>query len=152
MLYHGKQGYVENTRKVVATTRWIEDQIRKTPGLFVYGTADTSVIGFGSKDFNILRLGGAMSEKGWNLSILQFPASLHLCVTLVHTKDDIAKQFIDDLRHCVKIIMNTPDEKPSGVAALYGTAQQIPDRSIIDDVGKILCDVMLTSIDGKKNI
>lgn len=152
LMYHGKKGYVESTRRIVETTRWIQEEICKTPHLFVYGTADTSVVGFGSNDFNILRLSSYLSKKGWNLSNLQFPSSIHICVTLVHTKGDIARELIQDIRQGVEEIMKNPNEKAEGVAALYGTAQQIPDRSIIHDVGKLILDVSFTAVDGDKKI
>jgi len=152
LMYHGKKSYVESTRRIVETTRWIQEEIRKTPHLFVYGTADTSVVGFGSNDFNILRLSSYLSKKGWNLSNLQFPSSIHICVTLVHTKGDSARELIQDIRQGVEEIMKNPNEKAEGVAALYGTAQQIPDRSIIHDVGKLILDVSFTAVDGDKKI
>ena len=39
-----------------------------------------------SKSFNIYGLSDEMKKLGWNLNLLQFPSSLHLCVTYLHTQ------------------------------------------------------------------
>ena len=49
-------------------------RLRKMPDIFVYGKAEVSVVGIGSKKFNIYRLSDALSAKGWNLNPLQFPS------------------------------------------------------------------------------
>jgi len=152
LMYHGKKGYIETTRRIIETTRKIEAEIKNIPHIFVYGKADTSVVGIGSKDFDILRLSSFLDHKGWSVSNLQRPSSIHLCVTLMHTKGNIAEQFIQDISEGVKEIMKNPSEKPQGVAALYGTAQQIPDRSVIHDIGKLILDVAYTAVDGDKKI
>ena len=40
--------------------------------------------------------------------------SVHLCVTLVHTKPGIADRFINDIKEAVTEIMKTPDADCSG--------------------------------------
>ncbi|XP_790556.2 sphingosine-1-phosphate lyase 1 [Strongylocentrotus purpuratus] len=136
MMYFGEDGYVENTRKIVSTTRKVAEEVGKIPGLFVYGNPEVSVVGVGSKVFNIYRLSGALTERGWNLNSLQFPSSFHLCVTLRQTFPGVAEQFIQDVKECTEEIMKTPNEKASGSAALYGTAQAIPDRSLVTDMAR----------------
>ena len=32
-----------------------------------------------------------MKKRGWALNALQFPSCIHLCVTMVHTKDGVAE-------------------------------------------------------------
>jgi len=133
MMYIGEDGYIESTRKIVQTTRHIEAELRKVKGVFVYGTPATSVVAVGSRDFNIYRLSDALVKRGWNLNALQFPSSIHLCVTLVHTKPGIAQRFITDFIACTDEIMKTPQAKATGQAALYGMAQSIP-RSIVSEI------------------
>ena len=52
-------------------------------------------------------------------------------VTLNHTKPGVIESLLEDCRDVVRIIVDTPNEKPEGAAALYGMVQKIPDRSII---------------------
>ena len=49
-------------------------RLRQIPDLFVYGEPKACVVAMGSDKFNIMRLFDAMSDLGWHLSPLQFPA------------------------------------------------------------------------------
>ncbi|XP_077865964.1 sphingosine-1-phosphate lyase 1-like [Saccoglossus kowalevskii] len=134
MMYHGEQGYVEATRKVIETTRYIEAGIREIEGLHIVGSSDVSVVAFGSLDFDIFQLSDMMTKQGWHLNPLQFPTSIHICCTLVHTKTGYADKFLNDLRLVTAEMMSKPRTKPDGSAAMYGMAQTIPDRSIVTQV------------------
>ncbi|KAK2181649.1 hypothetical protein NP493_386g02034 [Ridgeia piscesae] len=117
LVYMGEEGYVESTRKIITTTRHILARLQEVKGIYVLGEPKVSVIGIGSHDFNIYRLSDALSAKGWNLNPLQFPSSIHLCVTLIHTKDGVADGFISDLEECVAEIMKDPKAKCGGQAS-----------------------------------
>ena len=134
MLFMGQDGYVESTRKIISTTRWIVAELRKIPGIYVMGKPEVSVLAIASKEFDIFRLNSAMSKRKWHLSNLQFPSALHLSVTLIHTYEGVAQRLVNDVRECVREIMKTPKAKATGAAALYGVAQAIPDRSIVADI------------------
>jgi sphinganine-1-phosphate aldolase len=129
----GEDGYVDATRKIVTTARDIETEVRKVSGLFVYGQPKLSVVGIGSNDFDIYRLSDSLVARGWNLNALQYPSSIHLCVTLVHTKPGIAHKFVTDLKECVAEIMKNPKVKATGHAAMYGVAQSVP-QSILSEI------------------
>lgn len=74
LLYYGMNGYVENTKAVIDTSKYIEREVRKINGIYVFGTPVTSVVAMGSNDFDIFRLSDALCKKGWNLNNLQFPS------------------------------------------------------------------------------
>lgn len=74
MLSFGIDGYIEATKRIVDTARYIERHLRDIKGIFVFGTPATSVIAIGSKEFDIFRLSEALCSKGWNLNTLQFPS------------------------------------------------------------------------------
>ena len=75
----GMDGYIESTRKVVETTRWLAKEIHQISGLYIVGEPLSCALGF---NFDIYRLNSAMSKKGWELNPLQFPPGLHISVTL----------------------------------------------------------------------
>uniref|UniRef100_A0AAY4E3D2 sphinganine-1-phosphate aldolase n=1 Tax=Denticeps clupeoides TaxID=299321 RepID=A0AAY4E3D2_9TELE len=127
MMYMGENGYVETTRKIIQTSRTIE-------GVYVLGKPEVSVVAIASDVFDIFRLSNALTSKGWNLNTLQFPSSIHICVTVLHTKPGVAEQFISDVKEQVAIIMKNPKEKTTGMGAIYGMAQSIPDRSMVKEV------------------
>ncbi|XP_053477481.1 sphingosine-1-phosphate lyase 1 isoform X2 [Ictalurus furcatus] len=116
MMHMGESGYVEATKKVVQTAQIIAAGIRKVEGLFVFGKPEVSVVALGSNVFDIFRLSNALTLKGWNLNTLQFPSSIHICVTMLHTQPGIAEQFIKDVREEVAVIMKNPKEKTTGMA------------------------------------
>lgn len=74
MLYFGEDGYVETTKAIIDTARYIERHIRKIKGIYIFGTPATSVIALGSHEFDILRLADALDQLGWSLNKLQFPS------------------------------------------------------------------------------
>lgn len=134
MVHMGENGYVDATRKVVQTSRIIAAGLRKIEGLFVFGNPEVSVVAIGSDDFDVFRLSNALTSKGWNLNTLQFPSSIHICVTMRHTMPGVAEHFINDVKEGVAIIMKNPKEKTTGVGAIYGMAQTIPDRSLVTEI------------------
>ncbi|RUS78111.1 hypothetical protein EGW08_014119 [Elysia chlorotica] len=134
MVHFGEEGYVDTTRRIISTTRHIASGLKSIKGIFVYGEPLVSVVGIGSNDFNIFRLFDALVEKNWNLNSLQFPSSLHLCVTLLHTQPGVAEQFIQDVKDCVQEIMKDPTAECGGAGAIYGMAQSIPDRSLVNEI------------------
>ncbi|CAL1538873.1 unnamed protein product [Lymnaea stagnalis] len=136
MVHFGEDGYVDSTKKIISTTRYIVERLKKVPGLFIFGEPLVSVIGLGSKDFNIYRLFNALVEKGWNLNSLQFPSSLHVCLTMLHTQEGVADQFIKDVEESVNEIMKTPKAECGGAGAIYGMAQSIPDRSLVNEIAR----------------
>lgn len=74
LLFHGLDGYVESTKAIIDTARYIEARLRKVEGIFIFGTPATSVVAMGSKVFDIYRLSDELNKKGWNLNALQFPS------------------------------------------------------------------------------
>ncbi|XP_054719039.1 sphingosine-1-phosphate lyase-like [Uloborus diversus] len=134
LLFHGKEAYVECTKKIIDVTKYIEDGLRKIPHIHIIGKPEVSVIAIGTQYFDIYRLSGALTHKGWNLNALQFPSGFHLCVTQQHTKEGVADKFLKDVQDCTEEIMKQPNLPTTGTAAIYGMAQQIPDRSVVSEL------------------
>ncbi|KAI1894717.1 hypothetical protein AGOR_G00118620 [Albula goreensis] len=145
MMHMGEHGYVEATKKIVQTARIIEAGCRKVDGLFVFGQPEVSVVALGSDVFDIFRLSNALTAKGWNLNTLQFPSSIHICVTLLHTQPGVAEQFVSDVRDLVAVIMKNPKEKTTGMGAIYGMAQSIPDRSMVTEISHGFLDCLYST-------
>ena len=145
MLHFGVDGYVEETRKVVETTRWIISEMRKIPGIYVMGSPKISVFAIASQDFNIYSLSDAMSKRGWNLNPLQFPSALHMCVTAVTAREGAAKKFVEDVKEISAELLKNPDTQASEMAALYGASQAVADRSIMKEVGWMFLDLCYSS-------
>ena len=92
--------------------------------------------------FNIYALSDEMKKRGWALNALQFPSCIHLCVTMVHTQEGVAERFVSDVKEIAMKILAEPDKYVGGSAAIYGMAQSIPDRSIIDEMTWLYLDTL----------
>lgn len=134
LMYHGEKGYVERTRKIIEATRQMANGLEKIEGIKIMSPVDVSVIGFTSDYFDVFIMSAEMTKKNWHLTTLQFPSGIHIAVTMQHTKPGVVDEFVSDVRQIAKQLMKNPSQKAEGKAALYGTSQQIPDRSIINDI------------------
>uniref|UniRef100_A0A3Q3WFI2 sphinganine-1-phosphate aldolase n=1 Tax=Mola mola TaxID=94237 RepID=A0A3Q3WFI2_MOLML len=139
MMHMGENGYIDATKKIISTA------IRKIKGVFVFGDPEVSVVAIGSDVFDIFRLSNALTSKGWNLNTLQYPSSIHICCTVLHTQAGVADHFICDVREQVAIIMKNPKEKTTGKGAIYGMAQTIPDRSIVTEISRGFLDCLYST-------
>lgn len=142
MLNFGEEGYIRATKNIIETTKYIENNLRKIESIYVFGKPATSVVAIGSKQFDIYRLASALSEKGWNLNILQFPSAIHICVTHLHTKPGVADRFLNNVKEEINVIMKKPSAPVEGKMALYGVAQSLPDRSLVGEFTRKFLDSM----------
>lgn len=152
MMHMGESGYVEATKNIITTARKIRNEIRKINGVFVFGNPEVSVVAIGSDVFDIFRLSNALTSKGWNLNTLQYPSSIHICCTVLHTQPGVADHFIKDVRESVAVIMKNPKEKTTGMGAIYGMAQSIPDRSMVMEITRGFLDCLYSTEVPKTNI
>ncbi|XP_021365462.1 sphingosine-1-phosphate lyase 1-like [Mizuhopecten yessoensis] len=146
MMHIGLDGYVESTRKIIKTARYIAKGLREIEGMVVYGEPLMSVVGMGSDRFNIFRLADILTSRGYNLNALQYPDSLHLCCTLVHTKEGVADKFLSDVRNSVEEILQDPqDHAIGGMGAIYGMAQSIPDKKMVGELAGCYLEAMYST-------
>uniref|UniRef100_A0A665TIE2 sphinganine-1-phosphate aldolase n=1 Tax=Echeneis naucrates TaxID=173247 RepID=A0A665TIE2_ECHNA len=152
MMHMGENGYVDATRQIVTTARRIKTEVRKVKGVFVFGDPEVSVVAIGSDVFDIFRLSNALTSKGWNLNTLQYPSSIHICCTVLHTQPGVADRFIHDVKEQVAIIMKNPKEKTTGMGAIYGMAQSIPDRSMVTEISRGFLDCLYSTEVANSNV
>ncbi|XP_075390141.1 sphingosine-1-phosphate lyase 1-like [Tenrec ecaudatus] len=145
LMHFGENGYVEATKHIIKTTRFLKAELKNIKGIFVIGDPQLSVIALGSNDFDIYHLYNLMSAKGWHLNPLQFPPSIHFGITLLHTRNRVAIQFLKDVRESVTQIMKNPKAKTTGMGAIYGLVQTIVDRNMVTEVGLSYLDSLFTT-------
>ncbi len=134
LLYHGLNGYSKIALDIVKLKNKIVNRCRDIENLIVIGNPISSVIAFNSYHFDIFIVATQMAEKKWNLNVLQYPNSFHLCLTYIHVLNNIEDKFISDLTDCVNYAKTQPNSKKKGVSAIYGMAKQINDPTIVNDV------------------
>lgn len=145
LMYFGENGYVESTKQIIKTARFLKSELENIKGIFVFGNPQLSVIALGSREFDIFRLSNMMTAKGWNLNQLQFPPSIHFCITLVHTRKRVATQFLKDVRESVTQIMKNPKAKTTGMGAIYGMAQAIVDRNMVVELTSVFLNSLYST-------
>ncbi len=128
------------TREIIAAARTIKNAITNIRGLRVLGDPQLCVVAFTSDHFDIYKLGEQLTKKGWNLNMLQYPPSIHICVTYANRTS--ADELIKDLTLLTGEIMKAPGEKATGSGAIYGMAQAVPDRSIVDQIARCYIDIL----------
>lgn len=142
MMHKGEDGYVDATRRIISTTRFIVSELQKIEGIVIIGKPEVSVIALGSNVFDIYQLSNMLAAKEWNLTILQYPSSIHICITLLHTNRGVAELFVKTVQECVTEIMKNPKAKTTGLGAIYGMAQMIPDRNLISEISHVYLDCL----------
>jgi len=148
MMFMGKEGYVSAAKQVMQMSSEILAGVRTIPQLIVLGEPAMSVVCFAAAkpSLNIFNIGDAMTNRGWSLSVMQNPASIHICVTYIHTRDGASSRFVSDLRDAVEDVETAPPGKfKDGMGAIYGMAESIPDRSLVDDLAMDYIDALYTA-------
>jgi len=146
MMHVGEKGYMEAARRIVSTVTAMKKGIREQiPELKVCGDPKAMVIAFESSPehkINVYQVMDFMSHRGWSLNALQFPTSVHLCVTLNTATEERAQEFIKDLKDAVVEVKKNGDNI-KGNAPMYGLAVSIPDRSLVGSLATNVVDAML---------
>ena len=94
MHFWGKQGYLENARRILEVKNSIISRCAEIDGLKTWRT-DGPLLMIASDDFNIQLVVGAMEERGWRLLGVQNPPAIHL--TLDVMEDEYLQRFLVDL-------------------------------------------------------
>lgn len=147
MVYLGVDGYTEGIRNILETAQILRYAVEnEIPELDLIGDPLLSVVAFKSDVLNVHVLGDLLSKKfGWHLSSLQNPTALHLAVTRL-TGPAIV-QLVKDLKVCVKecaesLAKDGPAALKSDTAQLYGVAESISTRGVVEDLVGCFLDVL----------
>ncbi|KAL0489716.1 sphingosine-1-phosphate lyase [Acrasis kona] len=143
MMRTGKQGYMEQAELIMTTCddmiKGIREQI---PELRILGNPVGPVVSFDAcNGIDIYQIGDAMHAAGWELSTLQNPKSLHICVTAQHK--GMANELIKDLKKSVYDVVNHQEKFVHGMAPVYGMAVSMPDKAVVGDLISDVIDLML---------
>ena len=132
--YYGINGYKERTKLVIDTLNKIKKRIINIPEIEIIGNPILNVIGIKSNIINIYSLNSEMKTHGWELNELQYPQSLHFCITLNNTNDNIVEKFCTDLNKSIKFCLNNPGDDNG--KSVYSSTQKINNEKIVEDLAK----------------
>lgn len=143
MVTLGEAGYLEAARRIMETAVTIRKGIEAIPELRLMGEP-LFLIAFTSDTLNIYEVLDCMTARGWRLVALQRPPGAHLAVTLRHTQPGVAEQFLSDLRAAVEEVKQSKaaTDRSEGMAPIYGMANSLPFRGVIDEVLRRYLDAL----------
>jgi glutamate/tyrosine decarboxylase-like PLP-dependent enzyme len=96
----GMDGYLEMADRTMKATVAIRAGIEAMEDLEIVGDPDMSLLAFSSEKMNIHAVGDELNIMGWHFDRQQFPASIHLTVSQVHS--DRVEEFLADLEIAVE--------------------------------------------------
>lgn len=147
MIYLGEDGYIKQIKAILEAAQKLRNVIEtEIDELDLIGDPLLSVVSFKSSVINVHALGDMLSKKyGWHLSSLQQPAALHLAVTKLSVPaiDKLTNDLKICVAHCVELIKtNGPDSIKSDTAQLYGVAESISTRGVVDELVGCFLDAL----------
>lgn len=130
----GEKGYLERTKVILDTVKFILNGINGIPELKIIGKPNMSILSFGSTnpDVNIFAVADYLEDhKGWKMERQQNPDTLHLTVMSRHF--DRKEALIQDLKDAIAYIKGHPelDLASKGSCAMYGMVAKIPSQDVI---------------------
>jgi sphinganine-1-phosphate aldolase len=144
MIYSGQNGYdtmAKNHSKILAKAKAAVAKIDGLEMLVVPDAAILPLVASAGSKIDIYLVASALEKRGWNLFTGQSPPCLGLCIGDVHLK--LLDPWVKDLEECVEWVKKNPDAKPSGNAAVYGSASTIPD-DLLDSILRSYVDISLS--------
>ena len=112
----------------------IKNQTIDIEGIKIIGDPNLNIIAYKSDGVNIYQVASEMKKQGWDLSILQNPASFHICITNLHLENKLETQFCQDLKKSVEYVKNNDNKELTGTVAIYGLASTINEPTLIQEV------------------
>lgn len=131
MMYYGLEGYSAQAKAVLEAAQKFAQGIRDTiPQLTIIGDPKTSVVAFRPtrRNLDIYAVYDACSKKGWKMGALQKPPGMHLSVTPFNAQT--IDSLLVDLKEAVESVLANPKAKKSGMSAIYGTANVMPESFV----------------------
>merc|ERR1712167_528219 len=109
----------QKARDILEAQKHLREAFKKSQDIIVISDTPSNIFGFTSKTINCITLCGLMKkEKHWCLMNAQRPPSAHLSVT--HETINTWKDFVESLRHCVKMMKKDQSLNQNEDTALYG--------------------------------
>lgn len=140
MVSMGQRGYLDATKRILATTEQMKAGVRGIPELELIGES-VFMVAFRATGLDVYRVLDELGKRGWNLNGLHRPAAVHLCVTLRHTQPGVAERFVADLKASVAEVKGSPASS-GGMAPVYGMAGTMPLKGLVGDFLKRYLDLL----------
>ncbi len=143
MINMGEEGYLKIAGDIMKVADEIKAGIQDIPELTVVGDP-TFIISFRSDDIDVYHVNDFMKSKGWRYNVLQFPPTLHFCVTRPQTVvPGLAEQMVKDLKEGVEYAKSNAGT-PSETSAIYGISGTGEGYQLINELLHSYIDLFYT--------
>jgi len=102
MNHLGEEGYLEITKTVMETARFIQEGVCAISGLKVLSDPEMSVFAIASDSLDVYEVADELELRGWHLDRQHFPRCLHVTINYVHSQ--VAGEFLADLATAAAIV------------------------------------------------
>ncbi|XP_019855201.1 PREDICTED: sphingosine-1-phosphate lyase-like [Amphimedon queenslandica] len=126
----GQEGYLSVAERLMNVTLSMKEGIRSVPELSLCGESDMTAFAFTSSSVSVFAVADVMEGKGWKME--RGSTCIH-CTVLPSHNNEIAKEFINNLKESVSIVKANPSLANKGSAGVYGMAGKIPERGLVKD-------------------
>jgi sphinganine-1-phosphate aldolase len=140
MVSMGEKGYLDSAKRILETTAWLKQELRKIPDIHLVGDP-LFMVTFQSDTLNVYQILEHMTERNWGLNGLHLPPCVHLCVTLRHTQEGVKERFLQDFKETVKYVKQHP-EASEGLGPIYGMAAAVETRGMVKSVFNWVMDML----------
>lgn len=135
ILYNGYNNYKIMGNKIMEKTLYLSEKIKNIETFEVIGQPNINVVAFYSTKYSVSQISKLLSEKEWNLNILQNPLCLHICITPKNIEQ------INNLIFWLLEITKIKAEKKEGtMASIYGMSAELPDKSVVNEIVEYYLD------------
>ena len=144
----GEQGFLDNARAIMATTKRFKEGLEAIPELEVLGCPAMSILAYRSRvrGLSCYAVGDRLDEKHWHVDRLQRPESLHMILNTGHAH--IVDEYLRDVREAVEYVKTHPDSAFEGSAPLYGLIAKAPMRKLVKRQVLAIIEKMYTAEGG----
>ena len=132
LLLIGKEQYRLYAQQIQKNLQFIRESFIHYKDILIIGKPNINIIAFKSIKLDIYQIVNVMKQEyHWDLTVMQNPASFHICLTKIHS-NELCKLFVENLRESLEKSRNK--KKLSGTLALYGSSSKLENSLFIDEI------------------
>lgn len=103
LCYLGVEGYMRIARQLMDARDRMKAGIAAIDGLYIVGTPELTVMGYGSRDLDTFAIAEQMTQKGWFVSTMSEPPGIHMGMpTVAHVA--AVDEYLADLAQSVATV------------------------------------------------
>jgi len=147
LLWNGRLGYVEKTQRILDAVQLLREKLENSNNVEVIGNPLLSSVAFRTKNpkVHVYVLGDLLNELGWNLSFIQKPQALKICLSLKQATLEVITEFVDDLNRCCERIEQNDQANLPKMVSFFGVSSCFVDRGILEELPNLFIETYFST-------